>query len=343
MVGHNRELVSLSREVLEIASTKVSMIEGITRTTKMLAMNARIEAARAGEAGQGFAVVANEVSEISKQVSVVTTELRTELARRIEDLTTAGDALVRSMVGARLADLAHNMIDLVDRNLYERSCDVRWWATDSAVTQALADPSPENRRHASFRLGVILDSYTVYLDLWIANLQGEIIATGRPDRYPRAPGSRVGDQAWFRQGLATRNGTEFTVADIARNPLLDGRMVATYATAIRRDGLVDGEPLGVIGIFFDWEPQSKAVVEGVRLESNERERTRCLLVDANHLVIAASDGNGVLTETFPLKTRGETIGHYIDGDGRHVGFALTPGYETYRGLGWYGVIVQDRR
>ncbi len=23
-----------------------------------------------------------------------------------------------------------------------------------------------------------------------------------------------------------------------------------------------------------------------------------------------------------------------------VGFALTPGYETYKGLGWYGVILQ---
>jgi hypothetical protein len=26
---------------------------------------------------------------------------------------------------------------------------------------------------------------------------------------------------------------------------------------------------------------------------------------------------------------------------RMVGFSLTPGYETYAGLGWYGVIVQD--
>ena len=27
-------------------------------------------------------------------------------------------------------------IDLIDRNLYERSCDVRWWATDSSVVDA---------------------------------------------------------------------------------------------------------------------------------------------------------------------------------------------------------------
>ena len=341
MVAQHSRLLDLSRDVLDSTSEKVAAIEAITRTTKMLAMNARIEAARAGSAGLGFAVVANEVSDISRQVEAITVELRHELARRIDGLAEAGDALVRTMVGARLADLALNMIDVIDRNLYERSCDVRWWATDAAVVEALADPTDEKRRHASFRLGVILDSYTVYLDLWIADLSGRVVATGRPDRYPGALGARVTDQEWFRQGLATRNGTEFAVADIGRNPLLEGRMVATYATAIRRDGLADGAPLGVLGIFFDWEPQSRAVVTGVRLDKDERDATRCLLVDARRRVIASSDGKGVLQEVFPLQDRGEPMGHYVAENGAHVGFALTPGYETYRGLGWYGVIVQS--
>jgi hypothetical protein len=29
-----------------------------------------------------------------------------------------------------------------------------------------------------------------------------------------------------------------------------------------------------------------------------------------------------------------------DAAGRLIAFHLTPGYETYRGLGWYGVIEQ---
>lgn len=33
-------------------------------------------------------------------------------------------------------------------------------------------------------------------------------------------------------------------------------------------------------------------------------------------------------------------GSYAEDGGDLVGYALTPGYETYRGLGWYGVIVQ---
>lgn len=335
-------LFDLSRDVLDVASRKVTLIEDITRRTKMLAMNALIEAARAGEAGRGFAVVANEVSEISQQVNVVTRDLRSEIVARVDHLMNAGTDMVREMRGKRLADLALNMIEIIDRNLYERSCDVRWWATDSAVVDCAADPTEAARRHASHRLGVILESYTVYLDLWIADRSGRVIATGRPNLYPDALGANVADEPWFRQALATRDGGEFTVGDVGRNRRLDDRVVATYATAIRGDGEANGEPIGVLGIFFDWEPQARAVVEGVRLEDGEREHARCLLVDARHRVIASSDGRGILSEVVPLRTEGRTIGHYLEADGRHVAFSLTPGYETYRGLGWYGVIVQGR-
>lgn len=334
------DLFELSRDVLDVASKKVTAIEDITRRTKMLAMNALIEAARAGDAGRGFAVVANEVSEISAQVNAITKELRSEIVSRVDHLTTTGSALVQEMYGKRLADLSLNMIEIIDRNLYERSCDVRWWATDSAIVNCCDNPSQDHRRFASRRLSVILESYTVYLDLWICDLKGEVIATGRPDRYHTAMGARVGDEPWFRHALATRNGTEFSVGDITSNPRLDNRMVATYATAIRRDGETDGEPIGVLGIFFDWEPQAAAVVEGVRLEEGEKERTRCLLLDARHRVIASSDGRGVLADTFPLRRAGASMGHYVDGEEKLVGYALTPGYETYRGLGWYGVIEQ---
>lgn len=335
------QLFDLSREVLDVASKKVSMIEDITRRTKMLAMNALIEAARAGDAGRGFAVVANEVSDISKQVNVITNDLRSEITRSVDHLTSTGRTLVQDMQGKRLADLSLNMVEIIDRNLYERSCDVRWWATDAAVVECAQAPGADTGRHAAHRLGVILESYTVYLDLWIVALDGTVIANGRPNRYTGAVGSRVGDQAWFREALATRNGGEFVVGDVARVRALDERVAATYATAIRRDGAADGEVLGVLGIFFDWEPQAAAVVKGVRLEDGDKARSRCLLLDKNHRVLASSDDRGVLTETAALRTGGAPMGHYHELNGRLVAFALTPGYETYEGLGWYGVIVQE--
>jgi hypothetical protein len=333
-------IVNLAKGVSELATRKMDEIQAVTNTTKILALNALIEAMRAGEAGRGFAVVAQEVKAISERITSIGDELRKQMAGQTQELDKLGAILVAQLRGGRLADLALNMVDIIDRNLYERSCDVRWWATDSAVVDCAADPTPERIAYASKRLAVILSAYTVYLDLWIADKNGVVIASGRPDRYPRAVGSSVAGESWFREAMATRSGDDFAVADIAVNDALDRSMVATYATAIRAGGEANAPVIGALGIFFDWAAQSQGVVDSVRLTPEEKALTRCLLVDRRHRVIASSDGSGVLTESINLRTDGRTQGNYLDDKGNVVGFAHTPGYETYAGLGWYGVIIQ---
>ncbi len=333
-------IIELTRTVFQVATDKIRAIKAVTGTTRILSLNALIEATRAGDAGKGFAVVAGEVKNVSNNIDAITQSLEGELSSTIQDLMHLGETMVKQMRGSRLADLALNMIEIIDRNLYERSCDVRWWATDSAVVDCLGGDTAA-AAFAGKRLGVILDSYTVYLDLWIADAKGRVVANGRPNRYPRAVGVDVGAMPWFQQALNSRDGTEYAVADITANAHLDGAPVATYAAAIREGGAVDGAPLGVLGIFFDWRPQAQAVVCGVRLRGEERSTTRCLLLDQNGRVIAASDEVGVLGETVSLNTAQGAMGNYVDERGRIIGYAATPGYETYQGLGWYGAIIQQ--
>jgi hypothetical protein len=341
-MSNPQEIVELAHRVKKLATNKISDINDINRETTFLALNALIEAARAGDAGKGFAVVANQVKHVSTRISDITTVLNKELAGSLSKLTELADGMIERLrlhEGQRCTDLALNMIDIIDRNLYERSCDVRWWATDSAVVDCLANRNAAAQEYASRRLSVILDSYTVYLDLWIVDAGGTVVANGRPGTYP-VIGKNIASARWFMDAMKTASGSDFVAADVEALPQLGGAHVATYATAIRERGAVDGQPVGALIIFFDWTPQASAVVRGVRLSDDEWARSRCMIVDSTFRIIASSDAKGILNEPFRLTTEGKPRGSYRVSDGRTVSFALTPGYESYRGLGWYGVVIQ---
>ncbi|MFN4282883.1 MAG: methyl-accepting chemotaxis protein [Alphaproteobacteria bacterium] len=336
------EIVELSERVGSLTKRKIGDIQQVTDQSKILALNALIEAARAGEAGKGFAVVAGEMKNIATQINGVAQQLESELVAEAARLETLGRLIIGQLRGDRLIDLALNAIEIVDRNLYERTCDVRWWATDKAVVDCAAAPTAESCAYAAERLAVILGAYTVYLDIWLCDPQGRVLAHGKPARFPAARGAAVAHEPWFAAALATASGDEYVVGEVAPVLLLGGAVSAVYATAIRAGGRADGKPVGVIAVHFDWTPQAQAVVDGVRLAPDERGRTRVMLLDAGHKVLAASDKKGVLEETIPLRVSG-SCGSYDDERGNTVSYALTPGYETYRGLGWYGCIVQTPR
>lgn len=324
----------------DLTVRKVGQIRAINRRMRILALNALIEAARAGELGRGFAVVSQEVRAISDEVEALSQALEEEVAAEIEALSEMAERMARTAEGQRLMDLALNAIELVDRNLYERTCDVRWWATDAAIVDAAAGGDAAAAEHAGRRLAVILKAYTVYLDLWLCRLDGTVIAAGRPERHA-VIGANVAEASWFRPAARLATGDDFHAESVRREPLLGDAEVATYATAVREGGEARGRPVGVLAIHFDWQPQARAIVEGVRLSEDERRTSRVLLVDAAHRVIAASDGRGILEERLPLDTGGRANGVFQRPGVGTIAFHATPGYETYRGLGWYGVIVRS--
>ncbi|TNC16493.1 methyl-accepting chemotaxis protein [Methylobacterium terricola] len=340
------DIADAATTLRRVAQDKTQRIRRITHQVKMLALNARIESSRVGEQGRGFTVVANEVGAVGEAIAGLARELEADVDGRIVGLQEQVSRLVTQAQGERLIDLALNAVELIDRNLYERTCDVRWWATDAAVVACAAEPDVGSAAFAEKRLGVILSAYTVYLDLWLCDLEGRVIATGRPDRFPGLRGQSVAQEPWFREAAALASGDAYSAADIRAEPRLGGAQVATYCASVREGGEASGRPLGVLAIHFDWQPQARAIVQGVRVAPEDRARTRVLLVDAAHRVIAASDGAGLLTERLRLDLA-DPVSGVVPTRGAQgpaakglVAYHRTPGYETYQGLGWYGVIVQ---
>ncbi|KPX55819.1 hypothetical protein ALP66_00836 [Pseudomonas amygdali pv. photiniae] len=335
-------IVTLSREVESLATRGVSDIQLITRQTRLLAINALIEAAHAGKAGRGFAVVAEEVKNISEQISKIASGLTQDLQASVNELTELGKGMCFDVRGQRLADLALNLIEIIDRNLYERTCDVRWWATDASLVDVLMTPTAQSRAHSSERLGVILDSYTVYLDIWVADTTGCVIASGRPDTFGKVIGANVNEATWFKQAVRHSSGDLYFAGEVAVEPLLNGSQTCAFSAAVRSNAGKHSPVIGVIGIFFDWKNQSDSVINGVRLSDEERTRTRVMMVDASHRIIASSDPQSPLGHSIDLQTRaGQATGYSTLPNNSIQGYSMTPGFETYPGMGWLGVIEQQ--
>ncbi len=338
-----RRIGGLSGGIERRLQEMLTHIEDINLQTRLLSFNAQIEATHAGAAGRAFEVVAREMVALSTRTSDAARKLEADTSKDVIQLNDMVEAIGAQVRGMRLADLAHTNIDLIDRNLYERSCDVRWWATDSSCIEALAEPS--RAAHASRRLGQILDSYTVYFDIVLCDLTGAIIANGRPEKYPCA-GTRHAGTAWFQSALATRSGAEFGFQGLHRSPnLAGGKMILVYSAAVREGGRPDGRPLGCLGIVFDWESLAQTIVTRTQVGEAERRQTRVCLVDTEGRVLADNQ-NKHLQEVFPLADFKELVscgkGYVVttrQGTRQLAAYARSPGYETYA-TGWHSFILQ---
>lgn len=323
-------------ELTVAVRSAIAEIRDINENAKLLTLNARIEAARAGHAGAAFGVVAQEMQGLSAKTASVADGMESSTSSIKDLVNIIGD----NARGTRLSDIALTNIDLVDRNLYERTCDVRWWATDSALVNALSTQSESDAKYASSRMRVILNAYTVYLDLVLCDSSGIVVANGRPDQF-NAVGRVEKDSGWFRQAIALRTGDEFVCQGPFSCGLVDGKSSLVYATAVRNEGKANERPIGVLAVVFNWSSLSQAILDSGAWDN----RSRRMFVNESGQVLAASS-NVPSDYAFPVRKYhdlwGKNKGYCIEKvDGRSICIAQakSPGFETYA-TGWRSVIIQ---
>ena len=281
----------------------------------------------------------------SERTQRAATKLQDESEGLVLELAEISRRLATEVRGTRLCDLALTNIDLIDRNLYERTCDCRWWATDGAMVAVLEHPGETTAKVATQRLSVILKAYTVYFDIVLADLQGRIIATGRPGTY-RSQGSMHANAPWFKAALVTSNGDDFGFQSVHASSLVGGARALVYSCKVCRGGDAQSAPMGVLGVVFNWDGLAQKIVHETPIEDAKRATTRVCVVDHEGTVLADSRDK-ILVEKIELPERTSFFAGKknskratVNGADLLVAHAQSPGFETYR-TGWHSLIMEE--
>ena len=223
-----------------------------------------------------------------------------------------------------LSDLA---VDMLDRNLYERANDCRWWAANPV----LAALEPASARKTLARINAL---YTVYADVLLFDAQGVVIAASRG---AGVEGRQLAE-AWVAACLALRDPMRYAVSPFVPSALYADAPAYIFAAPV----LVDGAAVGGVALVFDGAPQFAAMLQAAlpeaagavaafcRRDGTVIGRTGELPVTVPSHVLALATGqswSGLLTEAGQCFVVGATAGS------GHREFKTRDGYdETVVGI-----------
>lgn len=201
--------------------------------------------------------------------------------------------LYQTVVSSVLSDAGYAAslaIDIMDRNLYERANDCRWWALTPTFRRALSASASTDARDAAELeriLRHINGLYTVYTSLFIFDSQGRVVASSAA-HVARGQQGVSADEA--RRVLSLKTTQDYVVSPFAASELYDGRPTYIYAAPIR--DVVAARNVGGIGVVFDSQPQfGQMLRDALPCERDGRvlHGCRAVFVERSGRVIACSD------------------------------------------------------
>jgi len=230
-------------------------------------------------------------------------------------------------------------IDIMDRNLYERANDVRWWALSSAFRRTLSNPDADALREVAKTLVHINSLYTVYDNLVVFDRTGRALAVSNP-KYQDVCG-QVLNEEWVRRTLSLGNSQSYTVSNFVPSPLYQDRHSYIYASAIR-DQSATQSIVGGIGIVFDSAPQFAAMLnDALPHDESGAVPAGCfgVFVDRERRIIASTLSDlkpGMqleLEDAFFMIGYGERRSDIAVFNGHYyaVGACMSNGYREYKG------------
>lgn len=306
----NRALQKIAAKIQE----RVKSINNINNETNMLAVNAAIQAGVAGAEGEAFSVIASEIGKLARQSE--------DFVHNINKLTRSLEECVRNTVYTRLGEAAFDTIDKIDRNLYERYCDVQAFATFEEFTNY----EKKDIKVAFELLRSLHEIYEVYHDIFLLDVDGNIIASAI---HKEVIGQNQADRDWFREALSG----SIVVTDFYFSNSINAYTV-TYAAPVKNE---EGRIIAVATTRFNCDVMydiMKATIVG-----NECD---VILINSKGFVIGHPKDEGILEAStshlnaFKQLDRNE-YGYTLEKDPSEnndefaIGYAKTQGYINYKG------------
>nr|WP_211922117.1 cache domain-containing protein [Desulfolutivibrio sulfodismutans] len=326
-------------QVEEASENVLSDLELVVQNGEIMAAKKSLQADLSERVeAQALPYVLNEVKKIGDQVQHV--------------FQTSTDALLKLVTSSRLHDvrfLAQLAIDIMDRNLYERANDCRWWALTSDFRHFLDKPvlPPDERDRMREILAYINSLYTVYTNLFVYDTSGTILACSNPDENHHV--GRVLQADFVSRTLRLVDSQHYCVSGFEPTDLYatDGAPRRTYIYNASITSLADpGTVLGGIGIVFDSEPQFLSMLRDCLPRDGQGDilnGSEGMFVTPGGLVIASTNpdiapGDVVdVSQIFCQLTCGQFTSHLVAEDDRlyAVGCAHSAGYREYKRDGVY--------
>jgi chemotaxis signal transduction protein len=230
-------------------------------------------------------------------------------------------------------------IDVMDRNLYERANDCRWWALNATFRRVLAQSviSPSDAVLCAEILACINNLYTVYENLILFDARGKVIAVSKPEY--RELVDRALNEEWVGRTLLLKTSQGYAVSDFVPTPLYGNRPTYLYAAAVRHPDA--GSTVGGVGIVFDAAPQFEAMLNDALPRDGAGKVVKnafALFIRRDGKIIASTDTRFQVGKSFGHDAgvlglaKGQGHSHIIAIDGHHyaVGATMSAGYREYK-------------
>jgi chemotaxis signal transduction protein len=250
--------------------------------------------------------------------------------------------LFSTVVSTSLVDtsfLASLCVDIMDRNLYERANDCRWWALDSTIRRTLAkdEINTSHKKQLTDILGYINSLYTVYTNLFVFDRTGTIIAVSNPDCTGDI--GKTLTTPFIGQILSNARPEKYFVTPFEKTDLYDDRFTYIYGASIT-DFNNHNKTVGGIGIVFDSEYQFQTILkESLNSDNN----TFAVFSDRKKKIIASTNTKYAVGDTLHLpedlftvpngQTRSEIL--IYENSYYSVGCACSSSYREYKSTDGY--------